>query len=224
MINKAGAYAMRHRFHFLFGDRVFTKTILIRTATVVSVFLISPLLFAQIPGRGFVADTDFPSLAAACSAAKTATLLISKTWSSLPSEKLSCNIYAAGGGVLQPAEGNTLKIAGSFEGNLSRHFDLSGQGSVDLTAASIAYIYPQWFGALCGVADDTTAIQETFHSASAHKTIRFTCQSTISSSVYLPATAGGTILVVGGGPAPGGGAGAARGARGAGGGARPGGM
>jgi hypothetical protein len=193
---------MRHKFHFLFGDRVFTKTILILTATVVSVFLVSPLLLAQISGRGFVTDTDFPSLAAACTAAKAGTLLISKRWSSLPRQTLSCNIYAAAGGVLQPADGTTLKIAGSFEGDLSRHFDLSGRGSVDLTAARIADLYPQWFGALCGGADDTTAIQETFNAASAHKTIRFTCQSIISSSVYLPATAGGTILVGYDYPAP----------------------
>ena len=64
------------------------------------------------------------------------------------------------GALLKPASGVTLTINGAFAADLAQCFDLSLGGTVELAAASVSEVYPQWWGARGdGSTDDTDAIE-----------------------------------------------------------------
>lgn len=144
---------------------------------------------------GYVLDSGYPTLATGCAAAVTLgrTLLLTKLWSSLTTQALACNIQAFTGGIIKPASGQTVTLTGSFSGDLSKHVDISAGGSV-VFAGKVDSLYPQWFGALCGGADDTVAVQNTFNALSTlmHR-VTFVCQSTVT-NVWVPTSAGGAII------------------------------
>jgi hypothetical protein len=106
----------------------------------------------------------------------------------------TADIQALKGGGFSPASGHTTTLTGSFDGDLTQHFDLSSGGSVNLTSAKFPTLYPQWWGALCGTTDDTTALQNSFNALGPQKSLTFACQSTFSSTLYIPSTADGATI------------------------------
>jgi len=164
-------------------------------------FAFVPALFSQTAGVDsvmvghYVLDANYPTLQAACKAAgSTMTLLNSKKWVALTSQALPCNIYSLTGGLFQPASGATVTFSGAFNGDLTRHFDTSPGGAVNLSRAAIAALYPQWFGATCS-GDDTAAVQDTYNAVRANQTVQHICTSPISSMVYIPQSAHGAKII-----------------------------
>ncbi len=72
------------------------------------------------------------------------TLLMSRMWDF--NGTCAANIYAYTGGGFAPASGHTTTLTGSFDGDLTQHFDLSGGGTVTLSAAT-GTRRPEWWGA-----------------------------------------------------------------------------
>jgi hypothetical protein len=143
---------------------------------------------------GATCDANYATLALACTGAGTGTLYLTRTWSGLTTQSIACNIQALAHGIIKPASGQTVTLTGSFDGDLTQHFDLSAGGTVSLASAKIFTLYPQWWGALCGGNDDTVAVQNTYNSIGPGQNVTHTCQSTISSTVYLPQSAQGVVI------------------------------
>jgi len=98
-------------------------------------------------------DVNYQTLAAACTAAGTGTLFITRTWSALTTQTLACNIETLANGIIKPASGQTVTLSGSFDGSLTQHFDLSAGGAILVTNAVTKALEAQWFGV---VGDNTT--------------------------------------------------------------------
>lgn len=95
----------------------------------------------------FTIDSLYSTLSAACSAAGSGTLAITKNWTSTPSQTLSCNLWFLGGGKIQPASGQAVTISGAITATaLFQIFDYSSGGTVSLTGAKLAQVYPEWWG------------------------------------------------------------------------------
>jgi len=98
----------------------------------------------------FLYDIGYTTLAKACTAASSnsKTLMLTKAWTGLTTQSLACNKYALTGGKLQPASGQTVTLSGSFDGDLTQHFDTSAGGTITAVAPfKVAAMYPQWWGA-----------------------------------------------------------------------------
>jgi hypothetical protein len=80
--------------------------------------------------EGYVYDTNYVTLASACTAAESGTLVISRNWDGLKTQTLSCNLMFAGGAKLQPARGQMLTISGGFNQVPFPVFDITAGGSV----------------------------------------------------------------------------------------------
>lgn len=110
----------------------------------------------------FVSDAGYPTLSAACSAAAAAgvRLTLSKTWDM--DGTCAADIHAYKGGILKPANGHTITLTGSFDGDLSQHFDLSPGGKVVAeTGFRSRPAYASWFG----VTNDGVATSATLQRA-----------------------------------------------------------
>jgi len=96
----------------------------------------------------FLYDIGYTTLANACNAASGAgkTLMLTKIWSGLPTQSLACNIQAMANGLIKPASGQTVTLAGSFDGVLTQHFDTSAGGTFNMASANVSSWYIQWFG------------------------------------------------------------------------------
>lgn len=102
----------------------------------------------------FIYDYNFPTLSAADTYAVSVerTLIITKTWSTVPST-LSANIYMTTGGILT----QTTNFIGKFSADDSQHFTVAVTG--------LERSIPQWWGALGDNShDDTAAIQSVINS------------------------------------------------------------
>ncbi len=143
---------------------------------------------------GSTCDANYQTLTAACTAAGTGTLYGTRIWAGLTTQTLGCNIVGLANFIMRPASGQVVTLTGSFDGSLTQHFDFSTSGTFSLASARVPVLYPQWFGALCGGVDDTTAVQNTLNAALAGRKIEFVCQSLISSTVYVPEVGQGVVL------------------------------
>lgn len=136
-------------------------------------------------------NSAFANFGAACTAAQssgTFGLLLSKSWLNAPTQTITCNVNAVSGGKIQPANGSTITITGSFTGDLSQHFDTSLGGTV-LLKGPVGNTYPQWFGAVAdGVTNDLAAIQSAVYAV---------CRNGTGGTVYIPG-ANAVYAVVGG--------------------------
>lgn len=151
--------------------------------------------FGPSGGVGFAASCD---TATAANVTGGTPLVVDAPIAITTSTSCSANISAPSGGVISVSNSAALALAGSFDGDLSQHFAMSGGGTVDLSAATIDRVYPQWFGALCDwngatATDDTVAIQAAYSAAGAHR-VYHTRNCGISGNVYVPASSAGMIL------------------------------
>lgn len=80
----------------------------------------------------------------ATAAAQHQTLLMSRMWDI--NGTCAANIQAFTGGGFAPGSGHTTTLTGSFDGDLTQHFDLSAGGTVTLSAAT-GTRRPEWWGA-----------------------------------------------------------------------------
>ena len=96
----------------------------------------------------FIDSGTFSTLAAACSAAATAgaPLLISKVWTSVPTQTCAANLTFMGGSV-QPAASAVFTASGVISAGLVKIFDTSVGGAASVVIGKLnAGVYPQWFG------------------------------------------------------------------------------
>ncbi len=162
------------------------------------------------PARQLISDLPFKTSGAkfsqACAQALAAGLGLggSSVWKSVESTDCTVAVLAYPGFSVQPAKGQTVKLA-LQSAPLSTVCDISLGGACSITSSS-GTVYPQWWGAKCGSADSTASVQAALNNAANTPTVMFTCQFSISNTVYVPFSAGGTILrsnstVFGGPPA-----------------------
>ncbi len=83
----------------------------------------------------YIWDFLYTTLSGACMAASNAgrQLLLTKTWTTLSTASLGCNIAALEGGIIQPASAQTITITGAFvDMSWSKHVDLSAGGGAQV--------------------------------------------------------------------------------------------
>ncbi len=93
---------------------------------------------------GYIYDTDYPTFAAACTAAGSGTLVVTRVWKSLSNSNYGCNLTFPGTGMLQAGNGQTVTLSGTITAGAIQIFDISGGGAILATGAELLYI--QWFG------------------------------------------------------------------------------
>lgn len=135
-------------------------------------------------------DAGYATLAAACAAAGTGTLYLTRTWSGLTTQTFACNIEALANGIIKPASGQTITLSKSISGSLTQHFDTSAGGIISITG-TVESIPVQWFGATCNGADENTAIQSAL---STGLKVTLPANSTCGTSVSLTTGASGQII------------------------------
>lgn len=116
---------------------------------------------------GVTCDQIYQTLAAACTAAGTGTLYLTRTWSGLTTQTLACNIYALANGIIAPAANQTVTISGTFDGTITQHFSLTQSGSAVRFTGSTDSLTAQWFGVVSGSADTSTNISRAMVTAAA---------------------------------------------------------
>lgn len=108
----------------------------------------------------FIDSSLYATFALACSAAVTANapLLISTSWTAIPTQTCAANLtfQAGSAAMLQPASAATLTLSGSINAQMVQVFDTSLTGVISITSA-IPFYYPTWFGA-SGSATTTTTV------------------------------------------------------------------
>jgi len=102
---------------------------------------------------------SYSTFASACSAAVSAnvSLVVGQRWTAVPTQTCNANLIFVGAGVLQPSSGATLTLSGGLSAPMTQIFDPSLGGNVFVNGAP--FVYPQWFGAGFGAADDAPALQ-----------------------------------------------------------------
>jgi hypothetical protein len=117
----------------------------------------------------FIDSGTFSTLAAACSAAATAgmPLLISKVWTSVPTQTCAANLTFMGGSI-QPAASAVFTASGVINAGLVKIFDTSVGGVSSVVIGKLnAGVYPQWFGGQTAndSFDNTAALNATQNAA-----------------------------------------------------------
>lgn len=128
---------------------------------------------------GATCDANYSSLAAACMAAGSGTLYVTRAWNATPTQNL-CKSQFLGTGKISMAGSAVLTVTGTMTAPPSQQiFDLSASGSaVYFAAGATVRAYPQWFESSIGT-DDTVAIQDAIDS----------CRGTLSGGQYVPVCA-----------------------------------
>lgn len=120
------------------------------------VWLVDTTGVVRLTGQAWgtpIAAGNFSTLASACDTAVvgSAVLIVNTPIVSSLAVNTTCaaNIQANKGGILTPAAGVTLTLTGTFNGDLTQHFDTSASGSVITTALpfKMTTLYPQYWGA-----------------------------------------------------------------------------
>jgi hypothetical protein len=115
------------------------------------------------PTAQSINDASFATFSAACAAAVSAnaTLLVSRAWTSLPTQTCAANLQFQIGGMIQPANGQTFTPTGTWSAPLFKVIDLSLGGMV--AAIKTDRVPLAWFGAWADMThDDSTAIGYAF--------------------------------------------------------------
>lgn len=80
-------------------------------------------------------DANYTTLALGCTAAGAGTLYVTKAWNGLTTQTLSCNMVLFGNARIQPASGQTVTLAGTFDMPNFPVFDLSAGGTIVMSGA-----------------------------------------------------------------------------------------
>lgn len=126
---------------------------------------------SQLKNRPAITDQDLSfngSVSSACAHAVSYSLqlILTKMWDY--NGTCAANLYAVQGGGFAPTTGHTTNLIGSFDGDLTQHFSVSGGGTF---SSSVAFtmkggLYPQWFGANGdGTTDSAPAFQAAVNQA-----------------------------------------------------------
>jgi hypothetical protein len=145
-----------------------------------------------IPKAVTVDANSYTSFTAACAyaAMKNAVLVVSRTYTGLPSQSCGANIQIRAG-VLRPASGQTLTLTAMVDAPMQQVFDTSAGGSVVLSNTPV--VFPEWFGAVGdGVASDAAAVQAAISSTSGH--VRLTKIYKITSQLFILAAQAGLLI------------------------------
>lgn len=113
-----------------------------------------PFLVQRNPS-GYKSDADYSTFDAACSAAGSGTLAVSRRWENLEAGNFACNLLFLPGGVLQPAPKAKLTLRGAVAAPLDGIFDIARGGAI--LPENVPEIYPQWFGAVSNPDVDSSA-------------------------------------------------------------------
>src|ERR1700689_2007505 len=113
-------------------------------AITLAAICLAPSACAQAIG-GYTFDANYTTLTAACSAAGSGTLVISKPWNSLTTATYACNMLFLAGGDLQPGSAQTVTISGAISAPTLKIFDISLGGSL-VISGSLVVVPIQWFG------------------------------------------------------------------------------
>lgn len=110
----------------------------------------NPITIAQALGAQGIYDLAYPTLAQACqvAAGASAPLLVTKPWNLEPTETLTCAKDFLPGGLIQPANGATVTLAGALTAPDVKVFDTSiaGAGSI-VFSGQVHAAHVEWFGA-----------------------------------------------------------------------------
>ncbi len=141
---------------------------------------------------GYTFDALYATLPLACAAAGSGTLAITKAWNGLTTQTFNCNITWTATGSFRPASGQTVTLAGSVDGTLNKHIDLSSGGHVAILQHSVS-LHPEWTGAVGnGSTDDSTAwtwlIDVVSTSGGGEVELSQNFNSYVSSTINLPNT------------------------------------
>lgn len=92
----------------------------------------------------------------------------------------------AKGAKLKPASGVTITIAGPITAGLYQIFDSSAGGTIVFGAGSTEALYVEWWGALAGTSDSTTAVQAALDAANASscKEVRLSGKYSVSGVTF----------------------------------------
>lgn len=94
-------------------------------------------------------DANYATLPLACTAAGTGTLYVSRTWTGLTTQTLSCPMTFLATGILKPASGQTVTLSGVITAASTQQiFDVSAGGTIAVTGGQTGYA--DWFGSAAG--------------------------------------------------------------------------